>query len=902
MRVVRFPWLVHREGNQNFEVYSVSVSPNGKRLASGGLDGKIRIWDVDTLKKYDQLTRQQEKLGLDAVELDQEECRDLCSMGRHTGAVTCLKFSPNGRFLASGSDDRILLIWERDDETSRMLERNRVLRKATGESSIGTAGMEKSELEHWTVRKRLVAHDNDIQDMAWAPDSSILVSVGLDRSIIVWSGTTFEKIKRFDIHQSHVKGVVFDPAGKYFATCSDDRTLRIFRYRRSSPTEMSFSVEYVVTTPFKSTPLTTYYRRCSWSPDGQYIASPNAVNGGLSSVAIIQRGSWESNVSLLGHDLPCEVCSFSPRIYEVTKQTKKSKELTTVLVTGGQDRAFVLWDTASSVPLAVARDFCFKTITDVSWDPSGQLVFISSLDGSVTAVFFEDHELGRAIPIEQNASQLHRFGADRESMYFPESVEQLQLEEKASKIVQTTDHAQKRMETLMGGGVTGFNKTESTTGPVVNMLVARSKKHPDRKMPALQKVKETPKEAPMIHTLQPRSKKLSAKTQKVEITKSGKKRVAPMLVSGTAQVAKTPVIATPKKRVNSFASSPSIKLPRLGLQTMASGIRDNLVYETVTDLDLQNDIDHIAELQAQTKRQKPSRSIYSRRRRVTELPSYMQSSVVSPFTVFTDMRMQPCVILGSKASDESLDAVFEIRNDPDDEMTEDEFDSISRLFVTSGKTKEPLFQFFKNTKVTNVTESKFTRQDGAIIDYWAISTDTGSILLLTNTGRQFMPSIELGVGLTHLISKDRYLLAVTNSGLVSSWDLLERKSIMENVSLAPLINQFATFDSHRHKFDNPTQVNQLHMLKGIPLLVLSNDQVYSFDTKLYNWINVLDPWYTDRLDTETLRSILKFKSTLLRVTSNRLINSSREKKVEHVAEIKRDLESTQMCILDTVDS
>ncbi len=201
MHILKFPWLTHTEEKRKYEVYSVSVSPDGQRLASGGLDGKIRIWLIDTLKDYknrivsletnkennnenilNKRPNQQQQLKPnenDSIELDHRVCRPLCSMGRHTGAVTCVRFSPTGRFLASGSDDKILLIWERDEEKTRIMTQNMEHRLQFGGGSNNAAGttngsngdIETADLEHWTVRKRLVAHDNDIQDMAWAPDS-----------------------------------------------------------------------------------------------------------------------------------------------------------------------------------------------------------------------------------------------------------------------------------------------------------------------------------------------------------------------------------------------------------------------------------------------------------------------------------------------------------------------------------------------------------------------------------------------------------------------------------------------------------------------------------------------------------------------------------------------------------
>ncbi|ODV83523.1 hypothetical protein CANARDRAFT_185420, partial [[Candida] arabinofermentans NRRL YB-2248] len=919
MHILKFPWLKHTEENRNFEVYSVSVSPDGQRLASGGLDGKIRIWLVDTLKEY-HLKLMKEPFVEEAskIELDSRKCRPLCSMGRHTGAVTCVRFSPTGRFLASGSDDKILLIWEKDEEKTRIMAQNMDQRLQFGFDGSGT-DIETADLEHWTVRKRLVAHDNDIQDMAWAPDSSILVTVGLDRSIIVWSGTTFEKIKRFDIHQSHVKGVVFDPANKYFATCSDDRTLRIFRYRRTSPTEMSFSVESVVMDPFKKTPLTTYFRRCSWSPDGQHIAAPNATNGGLSSVAIINRGSWESEISLIGHDLPCEVCSFSPRLYEAaeiegqTVKNNKSNEprISTVLATAGQDRTLALWNTSMATPLAVATDICLKTITDISWDPMGEFVFISSLDGTITTIFFENSELGKPIPLEINDTQLHRYGADRESMVFPESIDQLKLEEKAESLLEKIPHVATKLDKLMGGGSSEFNKPQdktavaASTTPVINTLMPRSKKHPNKLMPS------APLQNPFSNPLPSTVNILVPSSQKITYTKSGKKRVAPLLISGSSSSSTTAningntitstsvsgnskptpsLLSEQKKRANLIQknlSTPSYKLPRLGLQTLVSSIRDGMTSEQLSDGDdAENNIDHIAEnSMLTTKKRGAARNSTSRKRREIDTPSYLSKSMISPASVYGDLKIQPFILLNFEAGNPFTGDVLEIRNDSDDEGVYDndfdEFDNINKLFVSDPLLKKFKFEYYNNHKFTNACNGNYIDLQGTKIEYWCVTTETGSIVLLSKEGRQLRPSFEVGCNITHLFTRDEFLLALTSTGLIYSWDLKLSKCLMSGISISPIINEFYKFDSTKKKFEPCALVKFIEVgLYGLPIIVLTNDYVYEYKRDWYCWVSLFDPWYIEQLNIDDLKKI-RFDNKLYRILIRRLIlKTSRDSKKE----------------------
>ncbi|KAK5996468.1 Protein HIR1 [Cladobotryum mycophilum] len=797
MRIIKPSWLSHSGEQKDFEVYSCHVSSDGKRLATAGGDGHVRIWSTEAVYH--------------ANDSEFAKPRQLCHMSHHLGTIHSVRFSPNGRYLASGADDKLICVYHLD--------------KGPPTATFGTN--EPPPVENWKTYKRLIGHDNDVQDLAWSYDSSLLVSVGLDSKVVVWSGHTFEKLKAIPAHQSHVKGITFDPANKFFATASDDRTIKIFRFTPPAPNATqhdminNFVLETTISSPFKSSPLTTYFRRCSWSPDGNHIAAANAVNGPVSSVAIIERTRWDSEINLIGHEAPTEVCMFSPRLFHTSKPGQNGQanghggQLVTVIASAGQDKTLSIWNTNTSRPVVILQDLAGKSISDLAWTPDGQTLFASSLDGSIIVVKFDEGELGWVAQAEENTKALQKYGASRKGMGIAEDVDGLLLENHSK--AGESRAVQSRMGALMGD-LPGESAKESTPAP-----------------PPANKADSTATEPKPTTNGATEAEKRPTETADKTAERGGS--------AASIIIRHRPIVSTPDaarwidsdqddtKRCTANDTGP-IKTRKTAAAEGEDEEEPTAKRPTGGPIAIvTNGADGIE-----------AAAFVPAEHGVVPTPEFLRPAVLNPSISFAQVRLavpkirshilrplERGILQGDSTMEEATklgeNIILEAKNDPSPR---------DPSHVTVTKRGALIWQEFLPRPVILVTASR---------NLWAVACEDGSLHVWSPAGRRLLNPIILESQPVILECRDFWLLAITAMGQAYVWDLRTQSSPHPPVSLGPILD-IATSSLNQHTATQGPGVTSAHLNStGHIVVTLTNGDGFYYARDMFTWQRLSEAWW-----------------------------------------------------------
>lgn len=262
LKVKSYPIIL---GNHNHFVKSVALGKNGLAL-TGGYDYSVKVWDIEDLSKIKQLATDNEIYSCSALAIapnekygligsydgsfrvldfeNQKQLNIKSQFSGHKGLINCIKFSSNGQYAATCSNDCTILIWK-IEEIDKALNNSKPYIIIVCQSPTNA-------LDFSPDNKYILSSSNDDLACIWdiekitkitqlddtygkintvAFNKNFLALTNSDENILLWDLNNINNpIKKSILigHTDQVNSAMFSQNGNYIVSGSNDRNIKVW--------------------------------------------------------------------------------------------------------------------------------------------------------------------------------------------------------------------------------------------------------------------------------------------------------------------------------------------------------------------------------------------------------------------------------------------------------------------------------------------------------------------------------------------------------------------------------------------------------------------------------------------------------------------------------------------------
>lgn len=293
----------------------------------------LALQAVDVLQSADQPVLMS---TYDSLRLAVQNSRIRYTLDAGATTIGSIAFSPDGKYIVSGSDDMTARVWE----------------VATGR-----------EVARMTYKDRIFS-------VAFSPDGKYVASGSLDQTLDVWDAMTGKVISHMT-HEDQVWGVDFSPNGKYLVSASEDKTARVWEVATGREVLRMNHKDKV--------------HAATFSPDGRSIVTTSFDVHGRVQI-------WDSATGTLKSTFTGGMCQLSTHVVF----SPDGKNIGTSGYCSGVDVTILKVDSPGKQYVGMGTELYQHegaTVHDFKFSPDGTMVASGGADFTVIAVDLRDQSI-----------------------------------------------------------------------------------------------------------------------------------------------------------------------------------------------------------------------------------------------------------------------------------------------------------------------------------------------------------------------------------------------------------------------------------------------------------------------------------------------------------------------------